>query len=600
MNVNWQCQSNACVPPLERPAETLVTGQGGPAIPYPWLAAAEYLKLSRICITSTDQSDLPKESMQHVARRAAATLPDRSRHILKFFDHIQPSVAFGEYRDALLNKPAFAAIRSQNPTVVDWVRRFDLRELLYNDKSPLRTRTQRKQMMARAMKGSFTPDHGATNRIWSSDGSAKACASGSSTTAAVCGPAEASYLIIGQPTSSRHGELLGLIAAASGTTSASHPANRIITDYANGVTAVKTLRSPEFDPFDWRRGPTREYMLWLVDAFRSTNAPVQHVKAHTDAHDIESELNKKTDLAARCAHLSTRVSIITPPTAYMANYVPYDISQGYLPDDWKATMTSRLHEDTFRRHTPKFQLRLGFGPDPKTPTPPYLYRSSPAHAATRMQLLVRTGRLLTFDVTERIRDRSCKLCGYHTQTEHHIFSYCPHFDEIRQTFVDDAVSRHTKYLASTSRGASESTCERVREYLQSVVRGGNGRPWRFWYGVVPPPPTGLTTLEAKVAHELAIRLTTAIAKVHFRDVMPLYARNGTTAPGIINDSHDDAGHRTSTRESRRVNVSTATAIRQMQDDGDGLRAARKRVREPDRAEDLGAKRRRIGSGRRNG
>lgn len=616
---NWQCQGNACVPPLERPAETLITGQGGPAIPYPWLAAAEYLKLSRICITSTDQSDLPKESMQHVARRAAPTLPERSRHILQYFDRIQPSVAFSEYRDAFLNKTAFGAMRTQNPAILNWLRHFDLRELMFNDKSPLRTRAQRKQMMARALKASFTPDRGATARIWSSDGSAKAYPAGPSTTAAVCGPAEASYLIIGQPTSSRHGELLGLIAAATGTTASNHPANRIITDYANGVTAVKTLRSAEFDPFDWRGSPTREYMMWLVDAFRSTTAPVEHVKAHTDAHDVESELNKKTDLAARSAHLSTRVTIITPPTAYMANYVPYDTSQGYLPDDWKATMASRLHEDTFRRHTPKFQLRLGCGPNPATPTPPYLYRSSPAHAATRMQLLVRTGRLLTFDVNEKVRDRSCKLCGHHTQTEYHIFSHCPHFDEIRQTFVDDAVSRHVKYLASTSRGASERTTELVREYLKSVVYGERGSPWRFWYGVVPPPPAGLTTLEAKVAHELAIRLTTAIAKVHFRDVMPIYARNGLTAPGIINDSSDDAGHRVSARESRRDNVSTAAALRRVRDanQGEGLgpRSKQKRPRDPGdpdpdpparerpsdfRAGDLGVKRRRIGSGSRNG
>ena len=336
------------------------------------------------------------------------------------------------------------------------------------------------------------------------------------------------FRITGQPTSSRHGEILGLIAAALVTSSEPGKQNTIITDYANGVTAVKTLRSPAFDKFHWRNKPTSEWLLWLHDVFKGNRSSVEHVKAHTDGKDRLSLLNKEADEAAKQAHVGILPTLVPPPTAYMPKYVPYIVGMGYAPDTWASTAATRLHESVFWDQPFVTKFRLGFGPS-DTPIPSYLYHRSSAHAATRMQFLIRTGRHVTFDVTAK-RDYSCKLCGCTSQTVHHIFVKCPYFCDIRRSFVEDAAKRHLAYVL---RDQDPTTAESlaltadVKSYFTQVVYGQPAYPSRYWYGEVPSPSHGLGPSEAKAAHELAIRLAAAVAKVHWREVMPHYTRTSS-------------------------------------------------------------------------
>ena len=221
----------------------------------------------------------------------SVTLSQRRSH-LSYFDNIQPSVSFEVFQKAFLNDPQLRSTCKQLTITEEWLREFKVSLLLLNDKSPGLSHQERKSMMTRAVWGAFRSSVEGQDNVWASDGSAITDEVGRMTMTAMCGPWSATFHIIGQPAGSRHGEIMGLIAAAIGCSSHTRQGDCILTYYANGVTAVKTMRSPGFDAFRWLWKPAAEWLMWLHDTFRGVDCPIKHIKAHTDSKDVCHDLAK--------------------------------------------------------------------------------------------------------------------------------------------------------------------------------------------------------------------------------------------------------------------------------------------------------------------
>lgn len=568
---NWQCWGSGCAPPLMLPQVhqpwTSTSRSNTPPkianlVPISWAVASHYMALARISITATDVSAWEEDRASHVIShlQSVHTLTDAQANAMRTVANELTTMTRDKAAPLTMRWSAWthsleAIATTLNPADARRLRsamaplhRLQTTKLSPHDPGLLIPRQVRRLNSSLALRAAFIddPDYDFDD-IWATDGSSKQDNPlFTSTTAAVVGPGRAAFKILGCPTSSLHGELLGLIAALVATKREDgDPQAHIITDHLTTVRRLQDMRQPDFDTFRWRRFPASEWHMWLHDVAQDHDARVTHVKAHTGADDDESKLNDQADRHAKQAHTVHNL-VVGPPTAYMEDFVPICSTTGqYQTDTWKALLARRLEEATFSRQTPQMKLRLGLQPQPDDrPVASYFFTKSPASTLTRYQYILRAGNFWTNSKLAhgeggKIQDwQHCELCGADVQDEEHVFLECPAFDEHR-----------THEIAKTIRRGQPSDKDKQPpglwpSYVHSVFEHTADRSSRYWYGLVPPS-NGITGWQHRVAQNAALSLAGRIASA-------LYGKRYGSDSSKANDSnHREPDDRSPPRGTKR-------------------------------------------------
>lgn len=546
---NWQCHGNHCAPPfeIEPNFDTPQTGgkrkvaSSGHWSPVSWKIAQDYTRMTGLTIIQTDQSHYTSSPATHNIRRA---------HVTNARQHPGVVELYRAHRDDFRLKTL--------PEVVEALRRYpahgtsqlngknSLRALslpgafVTTEPSVFQTRASRKAQYNATVSRAFrnTPENGA-EPLFASDGSHKTLYKQfASTTAAVVGPSTASFTFTGQFSSSMHAERLGLVGALiqAQKTIARDPTDSspitILTDHLNSVRDVARVRQDGYQNDSWRPRPGHEMYSWLVKAIQHTprQVHIKHVKAHTGLSDVESQLNDRADMEARLAHHEPAATVLPPLTGWMRPYVVYVADVGYCADNWQAHYIEAIQKCLFDVQKPKLKTRLqNFG----NKVPDYFYSRSPSGSTAKFQLILRTGTFVTESLISRGNPEhrlTCRSCG-RNETEAHIFLWCPEY----AAFRTEAVAKAMKLWRSADRGGADPDRERpaeadVKTYLEGHLKGLAGHT--YWTGRTCRLPPGMSNLEAAIAHNMCITLTSRIAG--FR------ARAPRTATGA---SEDELGPR---------------------------------------------------------
>jgi hypothetical protein len=541
---NWSCLDNACVNPLER----IVTNRKKPVahphwdntVPDEWHAALYYMKEVRFRVTSTDQSDYRDHAATHTANRISAAS-----------GKAVPETAFSRLMDAVGAKYTLKGMQEQARKVVkdsrrppdtaraakvflDWCRGLTLpTDFRETDGGVFYTPAARRANHAKLILDGFQDEGNDRLSVWATDGSHVGLGDHTSTTAAVVGPRTVSLKLTGQYSSSLHGELLASIAAQL-ETSRLHgqrgtQATVIFTDHLNSIATITQARTGEEIPTSRQYGPAHELRTWLYDTARHNVSEVRHVKAHTGEGDEASKMNERADTTAKAAHESTATIKLPPITAWMRKYVVWAPDVGYIPDNWVSRFTAQMTTLLFKRETVKQQRRLQ---DPQgasaTDTPSYFYHKAPIGHTPKFQLILRLGQFYTGALRHRMYpalnpSAACSRCGHHTEDTRHIFVDCPHFEEFRQEAV--VKSRRFLRMRNGEGIADHGGAADWEAYAEKTLRGSGAEQTQYYYGIVPPAPESLSRYGERLAHHLAIILTSRIAGAYLRDTGITYPIN---------------------------------------------------------------------------
>lgn len=529
---NWQCRVNGCIPPLESLTEhTAPRAEFRPhaCVPTSWIAAVKYLRDADLPVVQTDQSYLYDSSIEHLMTRVQNQTDDiPPRWAANRLRALQtPREANDPVKKWIksiktLSSPATLQVKSARDKITDWIMTYPFAlSLQLRDKSVFTTVSKRKAHYNELVNAAFKEsDDSEIRNTWASDGSHKTihgrC---TSTTAAIVGKANASFRLVGQYGSSLHAERLGLIAALMNTQGRGNE-TRIITDHLNSVRDVARIRGPHFQDDSWRPQSAHELYRWLLEVIRTTTAGVSHTKAHTDAEDADSRLNDAADREAGLAHHGPTTRIIPALTAWMRPWVAYIPGVGFAQDNWKNILNTSTMEAVYAKQTPGTWRRTDDPVRIKLTSPPeYFYKHSPAGLTAKYQFLMRTGTFLTNERTAKSdssQDSSCQFCGHKVQDERHLFVDCPHFEKFRDEALRKGIRLHAGALAKKTPDRDLRLRE-FEECAKQMIRGTPTAPTEYWIGSTPPVPPPLGDLEAKMAHHLAITLTSRIAGSYQRD-----------------------------------------------------------------------------------
>lgn len=283
---------------------------------------------------------------------------------------------------------------------------------------------------------------------------------------------------------------------------------------------IQRVRSEHFEDDSWKPRPGHELYSWLLQISKATTTTVEHIKAHTEANDDDSKLNEAADTSAHLAHHSSLTTILPAITGWMRPYAPYIIGIGYAQDNWKDTLNKSTMEDVYKRQSTRIHRSTldPIAPNP-TVTPEYFYKHSPAGLSAKYQVLTRTGTFMTNKRENQIdpaRPATCQYCAHDSQDETHLFVKCHNFDTFRQESIRKGTRLHAGALPADMPGRAERISI-FETYAKATTYGTNADPSQFWIGWVPTLPPNLTDMEAKMAHHLAITLTSRIAGSYQRD-----------------------------------------------------------------------------------
>ena len=532
---NWERLDNNCVPILESLGCHISDKCRSDTVPPEWRAALHYLKIGELSITKTDQTYLRKASIWHIVRRFTSQSSDPVP--LDAIDTVMQtqtlSLCDGPIIEWLqsVQRLSTSNIPSQRQAardVLQWSQQFtSLQVFAINDFSVMRNPRVRRSEYTALRKTAFGNDEQPHRDTWATDGSSFSYGDEtSSTTAAVVGPQSASFKIVGQYSSSLHGEMLALCAALAVTANIA-PIGNIISDHLNTVNTIARVRQPAFVDDSWRYRPAHEYHRLLRSLLPRCQLPVSHVKAHTDHKDTRSALNSAADDLARRAHMSLDAVFFPPPTAYMRSFVPYRPGIGYIPDNWLSSFEKRLQVVTYNTMTDTMQVRMQCPhTQAATSVPTYFYAKSLAVSTVMFQLVLQTGQFTTNKLESRINptiSQRCDFCGEREQTEHHLFAACPLFDEYRADAIRRAIAfqaaadprenvpQHTEHVVETD-------TESFAEFAHITVHGTIDHRSRFWLGIIPR--SHVSPSDARTLHHLAVVLTTWIAARALRERRP--------------------------------------------------------------------------------
>jgi hypothetical protein len=127
-----------------------------------------------------------------------------------------------------------------------------------------------------------------------------------------------------------HGEAYAIVSASllsqnRGSTCQPH----IISDHLNSVNLLHSDPSPQ----RLLHNPARSLYRWILDIWsRSHTVPaLRHIRAHTSANDIESNLNRLADhIASSTQHLPLPPPSVPIPSFFMDNFMLFSTSHGFI------------------------------------------------------------------------------------------------------------------------------------------------------------------------------------------------------------------------------------------------------------------------------
>lgn len=404
-------------------------------------------------------------------------------------------------------------------SLTDLVREPRVRDLTPYDPLAHMTRAQRQAQYAEKWELAFAISDPTTSKFaepgerWATDGSVMP-ASGRAT-AVVVGPRPAAIRVSPlQTVTSGEAERLALTGIMMYLTTANQQDNIVYTDFLSAVAPLNDALTGRTMERDFKPRIGVGDVEWMVKHAKEcgengVRAKVEHVKAHTDAEDPASQLNKKADQMATNAHTSPGAITMPPLTALMKPYSPWRRGKGFIPGEWKTTVILAAGEHRWRTTPAEHAAKLRDDEGVKVMMiPNLLYHASQAVLAPRIQAMTRTGQYPTarLDFLRHLRENQmCDYCGNGLQDLTHLFRDCPRFDDNRDQWRTAKVQTYARTHDDDSAGIFQA-------YLTDTLAHT-----AFWFGHIPPLPNGLTSYDAMAAHYFAVTLTAHIARIHLKD-----------------------------------------------------------------------------------
>jgi len=306
-----------------------------------------------------------------------------------------------------------------------------------------------------------------------------------------------------------HGEVYAIIAAS--LLSLHRPHHRqphIISDHLNSVNLLHSLPSP----LRLVNNPARALYRWLLDIWsRSPTTPtITHVRAHTNARDIESNLNRLVDhIASSSQHLPLPPPSVPIPSFFMDNFMLYSSSHGFIESSIFCYVDSLLAKaqattlDTCHEPLPPLPLF------DNTPPPTYPYTKSPSSYSAVIQLYARSGQLDTaVHLSSRLKDGSQPWCRFGCQQfedPHHIFVLCPKFTALRDTYTHRLKSVVLTILDTYH--PPEQDISFIMKQVSNLFSDSDVWPSRragYYLGMLPrlvPHPHIASIMHSRLAHQ---------------------------------------------------------------------------------------------------
>ncbi|KAK6981319.1 hypothetical protein R3P38DRAFT_3234332 [Favolaschia claudopus] len=169
---------------------------------------------------------------------------------------------------------------------------------------------------------------------WATDGSMIPANAGllqpKSVTAAITGPITLAVRIEGRNIAAMQGELMALVAGLLFAESSPDPPP-IYTDYLNAVNMVTDKRSKVNQDAKLRRTNARSYYRWILSLVERTEAEVIHIRGHTDALSVPSQMNFEADHYAFCAQkFIDEIPLAPIPTFDMDDFTFFSPGHGWI------------------------------------------------------------------------------------------------------------------------------------------------------------------------------------------------------------------------------------------------------------------------------
>ena len=237
-----------------------------------------------------------------------------------------------------------------------------------------------------------------------------------------------------------HGEVYAIVAASLLSWLKCGPSHHphIFSDHLNSVKLLHSNPSPQL----LRHHPARSLYCWILDIWLKSHLTpaLTHVCAHTNATDIESNLNRLIDhITSSSQHLPLPPPSVPTPSFFMDNFMLFSTSHGFVESSLlpfidillAKTQAASIHS----YHEPIPPLPLF------DPTPPlsYPYTKTPSSYSTVIQLYACLGQLdLKHLLSLRLKDGHQPWCRFgcqHIEDAHHVFIQCPKFTTLCESYT---------------------------------------------------------------------------------------------------------------------------------------------------------------------
>ncbi|KAG6846884.1 hypothetical protein H0H93_011302, partial [Arthromyces matolae] len=293
-----------------------------------------------------------------------------------------------------------------------------------------------------------------------------------------------------------------------------------------------------------RRKPPSAFHTWMANILDRRTAPmsVKHVKAHTSINSVPSNMNRAADHFASNAH-NLCLPLFPIPTFHMAPHCFFSASHGFIEGDisqYVQTIPSLRHIREYGVLNNELILPGLYDP---TPPPTFPYDRSPYAYSTIIQLYARCAQLdtraSTFSRLENGFSPWCRFGCSEFETPYHIFSACPHFLPIRESYTSSLLSSIRTVIPDS---ISPDIHQRILDITSSLFYDSSYWPaflTRYYLGFAPslyhlPIPLSLVRSLSSIFHSMSIKLAGRIwADVRRKGFVD---RFGTTSPRAVNNN----------------------------------------------------------------
>ena len=314
-----------------------------------------------------------------------------------------------------------------------------------------------------------------------------------------------------------HGEAYALVAASllSPQCDPNHRPH-IVSDHLNSVNLLHSNPSPQ----RLLHHPARALYRWILDIWsRSHTTPtLTHVRAHTSANTVESNLNRLVDhVASSSQHLPLPPPSVPTPSFFMDNFMLFSTSHGLI----ESSLLSFV--DTLLARTQATSLNSCHEPIPSlllfdtTLPPTYPYTKAPSSYSAVIQLYARSGQLDTMHhLSSRLKEGFQPWCRFgckRIEDARHIFVICPKFTTLRESYTT-RLQDTTRMILDTY-NLPQRDIAFITERVSNLFHDSNvwsSQRTAFYLGILPRlvPPSHMGSIMhfrlAQNAHTLSIQL----------------------------------------------------------------------------------------------